>query len=1052
MRKLIAMSSVIAVSAVAVAEAVYTYENDGKTYVATVSGAETVMSDEAIAVLNANEVTNFVVRGMHTLVVKKGSTFTGDVILENNVRLAADGALGVGPGVIRGQIKKITLQSAIVRKKVELDCAGSWSENTGIVCWAGDSTFKEKVSFTYGNFGIYPYVNGTIRFEGGFEGTGYLVLRSGNGGNIVFENDPLSVPYAIQIIAPENFHNSGYSYHIDFSVPGNTFPALGHKNQGNPYFITDTRLRTTVDWAFNSSSQILRFGPNSLWDLCGTAQKIGDLVATYNKENADEITVITNSSLNAAKLQFTQTSDSTPDVLFGGNLSVDISGNKKTTIDHAMTASGEISVNHGELAFTGNGSWKNASKVFVANGAKVSISASDTFGYDTDLHLAGDDAFVIAAGEGGSVVTQTVRLLRKGLRGVAMPKGFYEMGAGVLEVRYSGCHELSDGIFVLEAGESFSLGGDVLCDKFDRIELGAGAKLEILTTEFFKDGAEFTLSLNEGSELTLVEGIEMYAVSVDLGGERLPPGRYTSSNVTWLKGDGAVFVPDGKIAGSEVRWTAGGADTLMTTKENWSDSVDLSNGSVYAMFSQGVGATVVGNLFLNGVNLDTAGMFEIGANDADSMLHLASGGIMTAGNGTYSISAPICVDGDQTWEVGKELTVAGAVDSDPLAKYSVHKKGSGGLILSADGNFAGDLYLDEGGIRLERGMTFGNGSGKVVVGPQKDFTLHHATLNKDIFYNNSDSGWNDHKLSIWEGASAINGKLTFGNRNLDIFFWKGSDLVIKGGIEDADHENAGYFRLRAGAGSITIEGKPIKVKYGIAVKPEGYDSKGSAGTITIATTGNEISRIGRDNGTENLRPNCCTLRTTVDWAFDNAGMVMMLGYDSVWDLCGTVQRVGHLDTKAVTGHTPTVVTNSSEKTAKLYVTQTADTTPWIDFAGKLSVDFSGTKTTTINCAMTAMGDLTVNAGKLTFADGGSWRGAENIEVNGTAKISVGHSGVFHRTASMSLASETSLEIASGVSMRVVSLNIGGVEMPAGDYVFGSGTLSVGPVGMRVIVR
>ena len=128
-------------------------------------------------------------------------------------------------------------------------------------------------------------------------------------------------------------------------------------------------------------------------------------------------------------------------------------------------------------------------------------------------------------------------------------------------------------------------------------------------------------------------------------------------------------------------------------------------------------------------------------------------------------------------------------------------------------------------------MTFGNGAGKVVVGPQKDFTLHHATLDKDIFYNNSDSGWNDHKLSIWEGASAINGKLTFGNRNLDIFFWKGSDLVIKGGIEDADHDNAGYFRLRAGAGSITIEGKPIKVKYGIAVKPEGYDSNGSAGYL-----------------------------------------------------------------------------------------------------------------------------------------------------------------------------------------------------------------------------
>ena len=238
----------------------------------------------------------------------------------------------------------------------------------------------------------------------------------------------------------------------------------------------------------------------------------------------------------------------------------------------------------------------------------------------------------------------------------------------------------------------------------------------------------------------------------------------------------------------------------------------------------------------------------------------------------------------------------------------------------------------------------------------------------------------------------------------------------------------------------------------MAIKPEGFDSAGSAGVITFAVAGNELPGIGRDNGLEDFRLNQCTLKTTVDWAFDNAGKTMMLGHDTIWDLCGTVQRVGRLDTKELAGCKPTVVTNSSERPALLYVNQTKNSTPWIDFAGDLSVDFSGNFTTVVNRAMTAKGDLSVNSGILTFEDGGSWRNAENIDVNGSAKMTIAKSGVFHRTANMSLASETSLDIASGVAMRVASLTIGGVEMPFGDYRFGSGTLSVGPVAMRIIVR
>jgi predicted transcriptional regulator len=75
-----------------------------------------------------------------------------------------------------------------------------------------------------------------------------------------------------------------------------------------------------------------------------------------------------------------------------------------------------------------------------------------------------------------------------------------------------------------------------------------------------------------------------------------------------------------------------------------------------------------------------------------------------------------------------------------------------------------------------------------------------------------------------------------------------------------------------------------------------------------------------------------------------------------------------------------------------------------------------------------------------------------VTVKGAAKITIAKSGVFHRAANMSLASVASLDLASGVAMRVASLKIDGAEMPVGDYQFGSGTLSVGPVAMRIIVR
>ena len=159
--RVLAFSAVCTIVGSAISEVTYSFENDGKTYVAEVTTAETAISDEAIAVLNANEVTNFVVRGSHRLLVDKSCTFTGDVHVTKSVRLAAEKALGVGPGRIYVKESHLVMSGGTVMKEVHFDCGTGWDNNTSIAGWGGygTSTFEKAVTYSDRNLTIYPYSN-----------------------------------------------------------------------------------------------------------------------------------------------------------------------------------------------------------------------------------------------------------------------------------------------------------------------------------------------------------------------------------------------------------------------------------------------------------------------------------------------------------------------------------------------------------------------------------------------------------------------------------------------------------------------------------------------------------------------------------------------------------------------------------------------------------------------------------------------------------------------------------------------------------------------------
>ena len=324
----------------AMATAEYTYENDNKTYVATVTDAETDISQAAIDVLDANTVTNFVVCGTARLHVNKGSTFTGDVYLNKSVRISAPNSLGVGPGQIYVTTNMITMSGGTVDKAVTFNTLGLWGQQSGIGVWGASpgatpyvGVFKKKVTFDGGGLNIYPYIRSRLVFEGGLEGSGCIVFRENNGGTITFTNTPVKFTHGYPASAQAGDGTpdaSGFSRHIIFAVAGNSMTRFSHPTY--PFSLGE--LKTTVDYAFNNSGMYMFFGHDSRWDLCGTTQCVGQIQAEVKTGNP---TVITNSSPKTATLYMGMmygSNSTVENIRFAGNLSLcstRISGRRRLT-------------------------------------------------------------------------------------------------------------------------------------------------------------------------------------------------------------------------------------------------------------------------------------------------------------------------------------------------------------------------------------------------------------------------------------------------------------------------------------------------------------------------------------------------------------------------------------------------------------------------------------------------------------------------------------------------------------------------------------------------
>ena len=444
----------------AMATVSYTYENDDKTLVATVTDADTALTNHAEdQAWFTSGLTNFVKRGTKSLNVWENvaNSFAGDIRIEDGGNLSFyANSLGINRAQGKVQIHKGALvhmgnKHLTIAKDIEYGCGGSWDGRT-VQVWSGKTaTISGKIYIGDRNAFVYVYEGGTLDFTGGIEDTpgvdaGYFYIGAYSGSIVTFAEKPVKLSRMFYFSTPGYVANdpdkyrdaTGYVGHYIFSAPSNTVGALGYANDS-----TNARLRlydvtTTVDWVFDKTNMTVWWGNDARWDLCGTEQRVGQFDVSVATGNAS---MVTNSSATPATLHmgmiFTHGDDTIPpNIRFGGNLSVDFIGDiYKTIIDYPMTARGNLTVEgdgqyrESTLAFYENGSWANATNVTVKGVGKITVANSGALGRSANVNLAAMSSLELASG-----VEMTVRTLTVG--GVQQKAGRYTFGDGDLIVTH----------------------------------------------------------------------------------------------------------------------------------------------------------------------------------------------------------------------------------------------------------------------------------------------------------------------------------------------------------------------------------------------------------------------------------------------------------------------------------------------------------------------------------------------------------------------------------------------------------------------------------------
>jgi len=232
----------------------------------------------------------------------------------------------------------------------------------------------------------------------------------------------------------------------------------------------------------------------------------------------------------------------------------------------------------------------------------------------------------------------------------------------------------------------------------------AGAKLKIESGAGHDFSANTMIVEDATATVELGSGVRMTVVNLNVAGTSVPAGLYWSgSGQAWLQGEGELLVLGGGGTPSTATWTGAGADTKLSTAQNWegSKTPDLDGGCVTATFATGCSAEVDRRSFFAGLLLSNGFAFT-----GSKELLVAAGGVRfadAAAATAYSISGPLTATTSARYYVGTNVTLNLSSPFATLAGAVPTIVGSGAVTFNATSATSARINLN--GDTLPAGAT-----------------------------------------------------------------------------------------------------------------------------------------------------------------------------------------------------------------------------------------------------------------------------------------------------------------------------------------------------------
>ena len=615
--------------------------------------------------------------------------------------------------------------------------------------------------------------------------------------------------------------------------------------------------------------------------------------------------------------------------------------------------------------------------------------------------------------------------------------GLRKIGAGTLTLSNSlstttGDITVTNGTLVVAIASSLGSSTNVTV-------AGAAATLELKTASGIADTASLNIAgggiVKIGADL--VEAVD----KLYLDGEQKQRG-------TWgATGSGAAHIDDAHFFGSgkllvvsdppvtpvDALWDAEGADTLLSTTNNWAgDVLPAFDGTTYAKFGTGGNtATVDRAVSLFGMAFNRDGNFTVAA--GEGVITNGAGGILAAvpntTSRTYTLAEDLTVAANQVWNFTNNgagaatLAVSGSISSDnSVYPFSLTKAGNGTLLLSGSNTYEGVTAVANGTLEISSASALGSTNGNTVVTCTSGGCLQFSggiTTDEPITFSGERPSWQSSFLNR-AGSNTLNGLVTtIGGIRTGVN--GGTVLVFRGGVTNGS--GGSYGMVLNSSGTLAFYDKPLNLGSNTFFCNPAI----GGGVVVLGVAGNVWSNTELYSGLLRLE----AVNALPYFAPLKVGLPAQA--DGILDLNGYNQTVCRLEGPPVGKVGSGYLT--STKPATLTVDQSGSTLYNRPLNGFLSLVKTGTGTLTLSNELnTTTGDITVSNGTLVVAVASNLGNSTNVTV-AAGTLTLQSSSAIADTADLNIADggEAKVSLAAGVNETVSRLYCGGKQRSKGTY-------------------